>query len=122
MSYASGVSRSCRALKSLGRMVGYAEIGPKPACARSSWPREANPRFKSQPVIRLGNVVPRQCVNSSRAKGKGRKGTRKAADVKIADTVEKELGPEESRNAVRRTVARDRREIHGPDAVNVRKA
>jgi hypothetical protein len=50
------------------------------------------------------------------AKCKGRKGTRKAADVKIADTVEKELGPEESRNAVRRTVARDRREIQGPDA------
>jgi hypothetical protein len=34
------------------------------------------------------------------AEGKGRKGTRKAADVKIADTVEKNLGPEESRNAV----------------------
>jgi hypothetical protein len=40
------------------------------------------------------------------AKGKGRKGTRKAADVKIEDTVEKNFGPEESRNAVRRTVAR----------------
>ena len=34
----------------LGREVGYAEIGPKPACAESWWPREASPRFESQSV------------------------------------------------------------------------
>jgi len=44
-------------VKPVGRIVGYAEIGPS-RHVRSHRGRE-KPRFKPPPVIRLGTVVPR---------------------------------------------------------------
>jgi hypothetical protein len=54
------------------------------------------------------------------AKGKVRKGTRKAADMKIADAVEKNLDLKKAETLFERTVARSRQEIQGSDAAGER--